>query len=281
MSDDNTDQLQQQIEHLQQQLTELKQAKSSPDNADASKVTHKMVWLETLFHNLNAQVQGNKQLYVLYVPLVHLVGYALLGLAFIDYINLFIPSHFTNPYWELQLIASVVDHVPLPLVGIMLVFYGHRFRGRIEKVVMRILAWAALIAGILYLLLIPLGTVDSYRVNTAYNIEVTEQLNRQTFPLQNLRKKVTAAQSTTELLSLVNSENAQAPPLKISNPEQFKQTILDNIDKASAQAKKQSDAQLKQRQKSLLQDAIRYLLGCLICGAFFISIGRLALRLVP
>jgi hypothetical protein len=237
-----------------------------------------MVWLETLFHNLNAQVQGNEQLYV---PLVHLVGYALLGLAFIDYINLFIPSHFTNPYWELQLISLVVDHVPLPLVGMMLVFYGHRFRGRIEKVVMRILAWAALTVGVLYLLLIPLLVVDSFRVNTEYNIEVIEQLNRQTFPLQNLKKKVTAAQSTTELLSLVNSENAQAPPLKISNPEEFKQTILGNIDKASAEAKKQSDAQLKQRRKSLLQDAIRYLLGCLICGAFFISVGRIALTLIP
>ena len=52
------------IEHLQQQIIELKQANSSPDNTDSSKVTHQIIWLETLFHYLNSQVQGNEQLYV-------------------------------------------------------------------------------------------------------------------------------------------------------------------------------------------------------------------------
>ncbi len=39
-----------------------------------------------------------------------LLGYGLLAFALIDYIDILIPSHFTNPEWELQTLGRLVEH---------------------------------------------------------------------------------------------------------------------------------------------------------------------------
>jgi hypothetical protein len=138
-----------------------------------------------------------------------------------------------------------------------------------------------MVVGVLFILLIPLGTVDTFRVNTENNLQVTQQLNQQIAPLQNLKQKVNAANSKEELVTLLSSGNPEAPPLGISNPQKFKSTVLDNLAKAETNARKQNQEQLEQRRSTLLKDGIRYLLGCIICGAFFMYIGYLAWRLIP
>lgn len=277
MTENNTnpevEELHQQIKDVEPQLSNQK--KNNQSNSE--EVGLKLFRLENFVHELQFIVHTHQEIYI---PLVHLAGYSLLLLALIDYIYLFIPSYFLNPVWELQLMAKLVERVPLPLIGILLVFYGDRVRSKAEKTLLRFLSFASMGVGVLFILLLPLNVVDSFRVNTQNNIQANQQLTQQTAPLEQLKQKVNAANSKEELVRILSSENPQAPPLEISNIQKFKSTVFNNIDKAEKEAQKQNQAQLAQSSATILRNAIRYFLGCLICGVFFMYIGYLAYRIM-
>jgi hypothetical protein len=55
------------------------------------------------------------------------LGYGLLLLALFDILEMFIPPGFMNPAWEFQTFGALVERVPVPLIGFVLVFYGEKY----------------------------------------------------------------------------------------------------------------------------------------------------------
>lgn len=55
--------------------------------------------------------------------LMPLLGYCLLTFALFDYVYIVIPLNFTNPVWELKTLGGLVEHAPVYLLGLLLVFY--------------------------------------------------------------------------------------------------------------------------------------------------------------
>lgn len=83
-------------------------------------------------------------------PLFRIAGYALLVLSLLDLIEMFVPLRFTDPAWEFQLVNNLVERVPVPLLGLVLVLVGEQsFR------IFKFLSWACLVVGLLFLLVVP------------------------------------------------------------------------------------------------------------------------------
>jgi hypothetical protein len=107
--------------------------------------------------------------------LVHLLGYGLLAFSLLDYIHIVTAPRFTDPVWEFQTIGALVEHAAIPLLGLILVFYRHEgYIGKREKNFLGFLSWLCLLLGLLYLLMLPLGVADTWRIYYRSNAQITD-----------------------------------------------------------------------------------------------------------
>jgi cell division protein YceG involved in septum cleavage len=126
-----------------------------------------------------------------------------------------------------------------------------------------------LIVGIGYLLLIPVNISASLMINNQSVAQVNNAVSQQKQPLDTMKEKLNQAQSDEDIIKLVQDpKNKQ--PVKITNPQEVKKQAIANITKAEEQINQQSVAQKQQQTKNLLKNAIKYVLGSLVCGVFFI-----------
>ncbi len=194
-----------------------------------------------------------------------LVGYGLLMLALFDLIHILVPLQLMNPIWEFQTIGGLVERVPIPLLGLMLVFYGEgNSRKKWEIILLKLLSWASLLIGFLFLLLVPLLVVNTSRLNNQVSSQVTQQLTQ----LQQLENQVSngTAQDINDLATRLN----QGRPVDIKDPQELKSRLLSEITKAKNTIQPQTTAALADRRLALLKNAAKWLLGALVSGVLFI-----------
>lgn len=197
-------------------------------------------------------------------PLFRVAGYALLALSLLDIINILIPPGFTNPAWEFQLVGNLVERSPVPLLGIVLVLVGeNNFR------IFQFLSRASLVAGILFLLLLPLAINSVWRIEQQSN----QQLIQQTAQLQYFRSQISQATTAQQINDVLTRLNPQANTPEIKNPQQFKDQLLEKIATAEKRMKTQA-ANENNSNFNLNKSAVKSSLGSLISGAFFLMIWR-------
>ncbi len=201
-------------------------------------------------------------------------GYALLLLALIDFVNIFIPSHFTNPVWEFQTIGSLVDHAPVPLIGLIFVFVGEKnFREKIEIRLLKFLSWAALVVGILFILLLPLGINNTLRINQQNHIQIVHQSSQQLSQIQQIQEILNQAKTDQDLEKVFHSLNHQGKP-DFKNPQDIKSQLLTQILQMEKNIHDQSEVAENKTRQELLRNSLKWNLGVLICGTAFILVWR-------
>ena len=108
-----------------------------------------------------------------------LSGYALLLLSLFDLVEKLIPLQLMNPVWEFQTLGEIVERVPLPLLGLVLVFYGENYRRvRGEIYLLKFLSWLALLLGVAFWLLIPLGVSNTIRIERQNQEQIVAQVDQ-------------------------------------------------------------------------------------------------------
>lgn len=194
-----------------------------------------------------------------------LVGYGLLMLALFDLIHILVPLQLMNPIWEFQTIGGLVERVPIPLLGLMLVFYGEgNSRKKWEIILLKLLSWASLLIGFLFLLLAPLLVVNTSRLNNQISSQVTQQLTQ----LQQLENQV--SNGTPQDINALATRLNQGRPVDIKDPQELKSRLLSEITKAKNTIQPQTTAALADRRLALLKNAAKWLLGALVSGVLFI-----------
>ncbi len=152
------------------------------------------------------------------IPLFRWIGYGLLILALFDLIEMFVPPRLTNPAWEFQTLGALVERVPVPLLGLVLVFYGkNNWRNRWEKPILKFLSWAALLFGVGLLLLIPLGVINTVRLNQYNNQQIAARVNQriaQIQPIYDELEKATTAAEMEAFLNRMQSDSQELEKLK-------------------------------------------------------------------
>ena len=207
---------------------------------------------------------------------IRIVGYGILALAAIDYINIFIPANFTNPAWEFQMLAQLVDKSPVPLIGLAFAFYAKDdFRKDFEEYILKALSWTTLVVGIAYLLLVPLGFNNTLRLNANNNAQINNQLTQQLTQLQQISDRLNQATSQQEINNLFTALNRQGKTPDIKNPEELRNRIQAEVATAQTNAKNQSEINRRSLRTGLIKNSVKWNLGAIICGIVFIYIWKI------
>ena len=202
---------------------------------------------------------------------VRLLGYGLLLFALLDYIYIIIPLRLTNPEWEFQTIGALVEHAAVPLLGLMFVFYRQEgYIRKLEKNLLGLLSWVSLLVGLLYLLMLPLGIVDTWRLYHASNTQIANQLSKQTQQFEQITDKLNQAQTDSQLKNLFASLTPQGRSPQINNPQAFKDEFLAQISQAQRSRIAQADSVRTNRTQALLKSSFKWNLGALVAGVLFI-----------
>jgi len=199
------------------------------------------------------------------------VGYGLLVLALFDFMHILVPLRLMNPMWEIQTIGALVERVPVPLLGLMLVFYGETsFRKKWEITFLKVLSWASLLVGVLFLLLIPLVVVNTVRIDKQITYQTSTQVSQQLSELQQLENQVN--KGTDKDLNILATRLNQGRQVDVKDPQELKSRLLSEITKAKKTIQPQTTAALADRRLALLKNSIKWLLGSLVSGVLFIYI---------
>lgn len=210
------------------------------------------------------------------VALFRLAGYGLLLLSLFDYINIFTPPRFTNSVWEFQVMGEMVEKMPVPLIGLAFVFFGKdAYRKDVEDIVLKFLSWIALLLGIFFLLLIPLGINNTLRINNLNNFQINSQLNQGLNQLQQINDKLSSATSDDEINNALRNFNFQGRLPDVKNSQELRTRVLSDLSNAKNQLQTQVETNRMNQKISLVKNSVKWNLGALIAGALFIYVWKL------
>ena len=201
------------------------------------------------------------------------VGYGLLIFTVFDFVDTLLPPQLLNPVWELQTVGALVERVPVPLLGLALIFFAEAMSKGKGGPVLKGLSWVALGMGVFYLLFIPLTITNTWRVNQQTNAQAAAQVGQQMAQIQQVRSQLDSAtpQELNQLLSRFNSQS-QA---NIQTTGQLKQQLAAQLDQAETNLKTQSAEARGKARLTLVKDAVKRTLGALVSGVLFIRIWSL------
>ena len=203
--------------------------------------------------------------------LFHSIGYGLLFFVLIDFVSVIFPLHIMDPVWELQTVGALVERVPLPLIGLVLIFYKEAdFRAKWELKFLKLLSHVALLVGIFFLLLIFLCASDTLRINKMNDDRVNTQTNQQLSQLQKTEQQVDRATATELESFLVQIKTQGVSP--IQNPQELRSRLLSELNKSKSKVKAEAETIRQTRRLALIKSAVKWSLGCLIAGDLFIRI---------
>ncbi len=205
------------------------------------------------------------------------IGYGLLVLALMDAIQVLIPpaaGAVGNPEWVLQTIGALVERVPVPLLGLVLVFFGEDMdRTGLEKTVLSLLSWVSLLLALLCLLLIPPGLAYTVQINNQNNQQIAAQVAGQLKQLEEVETQVSKGtpQDIQNLASQLNNLGLQVDSQK---PEEVRGQILEKVTAAKKGIEPQAQATRSNLRTALLKNSVKWNLGALISSALFFTIWR-------
>jgi len=202
------------------------------------------------------------------------IGYGLLLFFGIELGRILIPPRLLNPVWEFEAIGALVDRAAIPLLGMGLVFFGEHYgRKRAEKPLLWLTSWGAALLALMFLLMVPLGVVNTLRITTQTNQQLVTQAEQQQAQLQQLQSRVEASTPET-LQSLVEQLNRAGVTLESNDPLALKTEVATRIDALQTQINRQVEMTQAAQFRRLLKSSVKWNLGALIASVLFGMIWR-------
>lgn len=199
------------------------------------------------------------------------VGYGLMALVLIDWLTILIPPSPLNPIWEFQTFGSLVDRAPVLLIAVLFSFYGgSQARRSGELLALKGLSWSCLLLSILFLLAVPLGIVNTLRIDTQNTNALTAQYDQELAQAQQFEDELQNT-APTELMELVEQEGIA---VDTDNPSNLKDALLAQISQEKAALEQNYQATRASDRHSLLENSVKWNLGALIIAALFFSLWR-------
>lgn len=216
----------------------------------------------------------NQQVFSL--SIVRLVGYGLLLMAIIDFVILIIPPKFMNAAWELQIAGSVIERIPVTLLGIALIYYGERNdRSTIEVFLLKYLSWFCLVLAVLFFLIIPLNISNSIKIYQKQTSTVSLEITRRVDPMNKFRQQLKSANSSEQIETVLQQKTRKN--LNIPNSvdaNKLKNDLLKNLSEQEQKMRSQANKMNSAKLLSVLKNCIKWNLGALIAGCIFLFIWK-------
>ena len=207
--------------------------------------------------------------------LLHMVGYGILLLMFIDTITIVVPFRFQNPNWEFQAIGQLVERIPVLFLGLVLVFWGEgNPRGRYEDLILKGLSWFTLVLAIAYFAFVPIGILNTIRIDQKNAQDANLEFSRRVAPLQAAQAQVERAQSAEDLRSLVAAlrNNSNATISQSVDVSQLKRELSQILKNREQMFLADRDFEVTREQRTLLKQSFKWNLGAVISGLVLLLI---------
>lgn len=208
--------------------------------------------------------------------ILRLVGYGLLLMAIVDIFFLLIPLQLMNPLWEFETMGTIIERIPLTLLGIVLVFYGERSdRAPIETFLLKVLSWMSLISAILLLLMIPLSINNGFRIYHQQTAEVNTKFVSQKDGIQQYTEQLQAAKSKEDIQEILQQQSRQQIQIPDSvDTQELKSDILQKLQKNQENITSQVKSFKTKKRTLILKKSFRWNLGGIIASILFFLIWK-------
>lgn len=207
--------------------------------------------------------------------LVRGVGYGLLLLFLFDLIYLFIPPGFMNPTWELQTFGAIVERIAIPLIALVLIFWsGRSGRFKLEFPLLKGLSWLSLLAAVLLFLAIPLGIINTVRLDRQANAQIDNQVAQSKTQIKKIQEQlgnITTEEQMKEFLSQF-SRAGNAPNVERAQLENVKKELLSSLSQGESSLTDQAKTAQSNQRQVLLKNSIKWNLGSLVSAVLFLWI---------
>ncbi len=209
------------------------------------------------------------------IPPLRWVGYTLLFLTFIDLLVLIIPPQLTNPVWEFQTTGAIIERIAVPLLAFALIFYGEQnLRPKWERPLLKFLSILALLFGIFLLLLVPLGIVNTFRIDRQSNTQIDTQVEQRMTQIQQVQTQLAQANTAEQMENLLSRLDTQGRTPEIQSSQQLaeiKTQLADFVSRAETTTQTQAEATRRNRRIVLFKNSFKWNLGALVSGMLFIA----------
>jgi preprotein translocase subunit SecF len=203
------------------------------------------------------------------VAVFRLIGYGLLLLALLDLLTTLLPLRLMNPLWQFETMGAIVERVAVPLLGLVLVFFGEeKFRSSFEQKFLKLLRWLCLLVGVLFFLLVPLGVVSTLQVKAVNDTQMKQQYSQQKARVERVEKQLNQIKDQ----DLENFIKSQGRTLDGQSSQQARAQFLAKINKDKNQLENQFKQAMSNRRLTLLKNSAKWNLGALVSGVLFIYI---------
>ena len=200
--------------------------------------------------------------------LARVVGYGLLLLSLVDFLYVLIPTKFMDPVWEYQFVGNLVKLLPVPLLALVLVFWGDSVeRQDMEWPILKFLSWLTLLFSMILFLLIPLTAANTLRIHRFNNEQISTQVNQQRQQIEATRTQLSQA-TPQQLQSLALAQGQQ--PNASTDPEDARAQILDNLNRAREQASNQADQARANVKQNLIKNSLKLISESLLGSFLFL-----------
>lgn len=205
------------------------------------------------------------------------IGYGLLLLAFLDIAEIAIPPQFMNPTWEFQTMGALVERVPVPLIGLGLVFLGENSgRSKRARRLLKVLSWLSLLVAVLFFLLVPMGVLNTVRIDEENQQRLDVQLSQGIAELEAVGRELDSATTPDEVRSLLGSiSGGEAPVIESSQDVREAKAALETaLTDGEASLQRDANNTLMERRRGLLKRSVKWNIGAIISGALFFTIWK-------
>lgn len=201
-----------------------------------------------------------------------LIGYGLLISTLIYIFDSALPLQLTDPAWTIGFISIFLERLSVIFVALVFIFLGEwEERSRWEKPILKMLSWLTLVAGLLVLLLIPLGVSAGINLGEQTKANINAQYQQQLLQLQQAQDRLKTAKPD-ELQTILEQSQLQDSSLKSLNTDQFQEKLSNNINAARQKAAMGRDASQQKEQAALRQTVLKLsLLSIISSFVFFYS----------
>ena len=218
---------------------------------------------ESLRHSSNLYLYAAAMKNIYSVGTSRIIGYSLLLMVLINWGDIFIPSQFMDPTWELEMVGAIVESVPLFFFSLLFIFYGEAFqRNKIEKIFVRLLSYACLLLGICLFILVPLATNSTIRINQQVDVQMGDIFRQQMTEIEAIETQLSQA-SNQEIVEILNEQGIEIESEQSVLP---KEQLIEYLKQAKADIQQQTDSSRRVRKQNTMKSAFKWILGATISG---------------
>lgn len=207
--------------------------------------------------------------------LLRLAGYGLLVLALANFGEALIPPKFgQDPTWEFTTLGKLAGSSPVPIIGLVLVFYGESTaRSSIGKNILKFLSWLSLVLSIFYAVMFLIGVSAAIRINNDNNTQasfvLSQQISQFTTAKENLKNS-----NDANLLRAAETIERRVPNLKLnkSNPTELKSQLESEIAKNENDTRAKVEEEKSKTFRQLIKQAAKWYFEAIVSSIILFGI---------